>query len=59
MSRQDILDKRDEAKKLLLEDIDPMAQKKEVKEARQAVEKDERENFALWRWNGSKLTKPA
>lgn len=47
LSLREARDKRDEAKKLLLDDIDPMAQKKEVKEAKRAAEKDERENFAF------------
>jgi hypothetical protein len=47
VSLREARDKRDEAKKLLLDDIDPMTQKKEVKEARRAVEKDERETFAF------------
>ena len=40
-------EKRDEAKKLLLDGIDPMALKKEAKVTAAAVEKDERETFAF------------
>ena len=46
VSLREARDKRDEAKKLLLDDIDPLALKQEAKAAKEAAEKDERENFA-------------
>lgn len=50
VSLREARDKRDEAKKLLLDDIDPLALKQEAKAAKEAAEKDERENFAFVAW---------